>query len=71
MVWQKKGKEDQKFEFERVGRGFYWEADAVAVDIMKGRKEDERMPWTETIRVMELLDEVRRQGGVVFPQDKE
>lgn len=68
---QKRGVEDQKFEFERPGKGFYWEADAVALDIAAGRTESETMPWAETIRVMELLDEARRQGGVIFPQDSQ
>ncbi|TDZ37519.1 D-xylose 1-dehydrogenase [Colletotrichum trifolii] len=57
------------FSFERPGRGFYWEADAVAVDIAAGRKESAVMPWAETIRVMEIMDEIRRQGGAKFPQD--
>lgn len=59
--------EPKKYEFERIGKGFYWEADAVAVDIAAGRKQSEVMPWAETIRVLEILDEVRRQGGARFP----
>jgi predicted dehydrogenase len=59
----------QKYDFERVGKGFYWEADAVAVDIAAGRKQSEVMPWAETTRVLEILDEVRRQGGARFPQE--
>lgn len=55
--------------FEKLGRGFYWEADAVALDISAGRTENAVMPWEETIRVMEILDAVRRQGGATFPQD--
>jgi predicted dehydrogenase len=69
FVLQKRGVEDQKYEFERPGKGFYWEADAVALDIENGRKESKTMPWAETIRVMEVMDEARRQAGVVFPQD--
>lgn len=57
-------------EFERPGRGFYWEADAVALDIAAGRTENAVMPWEETIRVLDILDEVRRQGGAKFPQDE-
>ncbi|KAI1803085.1 NAD(P)-binding protein [Daldinia bambusicola] len=60
----------KKYEFERPGRGFYWEADAVALDIAAGRVQNEVMPWAETIRVLELLDEIRRQGGAKFPQDE-
>lgn len=65
----KNGGEPVKYEFERPGRGFYWEADAVAQDIAAGRKESRVMPWAETLRVMLLMDEIRRQGGGRFPQD--
>lgn len=62
----------ETFEFPRPGgRGFYWEADAVALDIAAGRTESEVMPWAETIRVMEIMDETRRQGGAKLPQDDE
>lgn len=61
--------EPKKYDFERPGRGFYWEADAVALDINAGRKQSEIMPWAETSRVLDILDEVRRQGGVRFPQE--
>ncbi|XXH01799.1 hypothetical protein Hte_008160 [Hypoxylon texense] len=60
----------KKYEFERPGRGFYWEADAVALDIAAGKVQNEIMPWAETIRVLEILDEIRRQGGAKFPQDE-
>jgi predicted dehydrogenase len=66
---QRRGLEDKEFEFERPGKGLYWEADEVAIVVAAGRTESETMPWAETLRVMELLDEVRRQGGVIFPQD--
>lgn len=59
----------KKYEFERPGKGFYWEADAVAIDIAAGKTENDTMPWAETIRIMSLLDEIRRQGGARFPQD--
>ncbi|KAL4728954.1 hypothetical protein ACLX1H_003360 [Fusarium chlamydosporum] len=49
--------EGQKYEFEKPGRGFYWEADAVALDIAAGKVESDVMPWTETVRVMEIMDE--------------
>ncbi|KAL8366106.1 hypothetical protein RB595_004737 [Gaeumannomyces hyphopodioides] len=61
----------KRYDFERPGRGFYWEADAVALDIAAGRVESSVMPWAETVRVMELLDTIRKQGGARFPQDSE
>jgi predicted dehydrogenase len=69
-------REDQPGEVEtytvdKRGFGFYWEADAVAVDIANGQLENRMMPHAETLRVMRILDEVRRQGGARFAQDEE
>ncbi|KAF4967697.1 hypothetical protein FSARC_4757 [Fusarium sarcochroum] len=68
-VYQGQETEGKKYEFDRPGKGFYWEADAVALDIAAGKVESDVMPWAETVRVLEILDEVRRQGGAKFPQD--
>ncbi|KAJ4249742.1 hypothetical protein NW762_012083 [Fusarium torreyae] len=51
-------------------QGFQFEADNTALDIKAGRKESPIMPWSETIHVMEIMDEIRRQGGTKYPQDK-
>lgn len=59
----------KKYEFRVPGFGLFWEADAVAKDVAAGKLENETMPWEETIRVMEIMDEARRQGGAKFPQD--
>lgn len=61
------GSSEKKYEFSIPGGGFYWEADAVAQDIAAGKMQNERMPWAETIRVMEIVDTARRQGGAKFP----
>jgi hypothetical protein len=46
-----------------------WEADAVALDIANGRTENGIMPVMESLRIMKLMDGIRRQGGLVYPQD--
>jgi predicted dehydrogenase len=61
----------QRVDFPKVGMGFYYEADAVALDIVAARLQNETMPHAETVRVMEMMDEIRRQGGARFPQDDE
>ncbi|CAK7201837.1 hypothetical protein SEUCBS139899_004552 [Sporothrix eucalyptigena] len=61
----------KKYEFERPGKGFYWEADSIAHSIAAGKTENKLMPWAETLCVMDLMDEVRRQGGAAFPQDEQ
>lgn len=57
------------FEETNGGKGFYYEADAVAVDISNGRLESEIMPLGESLRVLEIMDQVRKGGGAKFPQD--
>ncbi|CAH0022150.1 unnamed protein product [Clonostachys rhizophaga] len=68
---QTPGLKSKKFIFEHPGLGFHWEADAVAADVLAGKKENDIMPWAETVKVLEILDEIRRQGGARFPQDDE
>ena len=47
--------------------GLRYEAAEVARCIAAGRTESEIMPLDETLRVMGLMDDVRRQLGVTFP----
>ena len=61
----------KKYDYPRIGRGFIYEADNTAVDVAPGRKESATMPWRETIRVMEIMDDIGRQGGTKNPQDQE
>jgi predicted dehydrogenase len=61
--------EGKKYDHEYKWQGFVYEADNTALDIAAGRKENSIMPWSETIRVMEVMDEIRRQGGTKYPVD--
>lgn len=71
MVVLLNGEEEERvYEPEKVGFGYYWEADAVAEDIAAGRKENEIMPLQETVNVMEIMDTIRRQNGLVYPQER-
>lgn len=57
-----------EYEFPGKGHGMYWEADEVARCLRDGKLESEGMPWEESIVIMEVMDEVRRQGGLMYPQ---
>ncbi|KAL3434871.1 hypothetical protein BDV09DRAFT_185479 [Aspergillus tetrazonus] len=59
----------RRYDFELEGMGFYFEADAVAKSISQGKLENEVMSHSETVRVLEILDEIRTQGGARFPGD--
>ncbi|KAI0415280.1 dimeric dihydrodiol dehydrogenase [Xylaria grammica] len=62
--------EGRRYEFATPGRGYTYEADATALDVLAGKKESDVMPWAETLRVMEIMDEIRRQGGTVYAADR-
>ncbi|WP_448074019.1 Gfo/Idh/MocA family protein [Georgenia yuyongxinii] len=47
--------------------GFEFQAAEVARCVTDGRHESVDMPWRATLEVMEVLDEVRSQLGVVYP----
>jgi len=58
---------DVECGFPDGGHGMAWEADEVARCLRDGKLESEGMSWEESIVIMEVMDEVRRQGGLVYP----
>ncbi|ROR73219.1 Gfo/Idh/MocA family protein [Bogoriella caseilytica] len=55
------------FPQRSITGGFQYQAAEVARCVSAGRQQSETLPWTATIEVMEIMDEVRRQLGVVLP----
>lgn len=51
--------------------GYAFEADEVARCIRDGKIESDRMPLRETILMMEVFDEIRRQGQLRYPESIE
>jgi hypothetical protein len=56
---------------EGEGHGMFWEADEAATAIVEGRKEGKFEGLEESIVIMEVMDEVRRQGGLSYPDQIE
>jgi predicted dehydrogenase len=54
-------------EPEHPDHGFRYEIAEAARAIAEGRLEPAPVPWEATRRVMAVMDEVRRQVGVVYP----
>ncbi|KAJ5811533.1 hypothetical protein N7474_007834 [Penicillium riverlandense] len=52
-------------------RGMFWEADEVARCVREGKLESETLPWDESITIMDVMDEVRQQGGLMYPESIE
>jgi predicted dehydrogenase len=53
------------------GYGMYWEADEAARCLRDGKLETEGISWEESTLVMEVLDEIRRQNKVKYPEEIE
>lgn len=49
-----------------IGRGYAHEALEVSRCLSLGLRESPLVPWSQTLELMELLDDVRRQLGVEF-----
>ncbi|KAH7725547.1 trans-1,2-dihydrobenzene-1,2-diol dehydrogenase-like protein [Aphelenchoides avenae] len=60
--------DDAEYNFNNSS-GLRYEADHVYECITNGKTESDIMPLEESLNVAELVEEVRRQLGVVYPQD--
>ena len=59
----------EKRVVEVAGNGYHYEALEVEKMLKEGRTESPVMPWTESLRIMRELDEIRRICGICYPQD--
>ena len=57
------------FEPQRTSRGMHFEALEVERCVADGLTESPRLSLDDSIAVMEVLDELRRQVGCVLPED--
>ncbi|KAF8581454.1 NAD-binding protein [Ramaria rubella] len=62
---------DEIHEFPIQGVGLHWEADGVARSLRDGETESLRVPHEQSVLAMKIFDEVRRQGGYVYPEGLE
>ncbi|MDJ0317277.1 Gfo/Idh/MocA family protein [Arthrobacter antibioticus] len=56
-------------KFEHPGRGYTYQLREVTRCIQAGLTESTTMPLDDSLAIMELFDEVRRQLGVSYPND--
>lgn len=52
---------------EGEGHGLFWEADDAARALLEGRKEGSCLGLGESILIMEVMDNVRSDAGLVYP----
>ena len=63
------GCECRKFNYKNSELLCY-EASEVQRCVHMGLTESPLMTWAETLTIMKTLDEIRRQLGVVYPEEK-
>lgn len=63
--------EEREFSFPGNGHGMYYEADEAARCWRDGKLESEGLTWEESTVIMEVMDEVRKQGGLKHPESIE
>jgi len=50
--------------------GLHYEALAVQEDILNGKTENSIMPLSDSLAVMEVMDQIRAQIGLIYPQEQ-
>jgi len=57
--------------FYNNSQGMIYEMQCIRKCLLKGSKECSTMPLDHSIVIMEIMDEIRRQVGVVYPEDEQ
>jgi hypothetical protein len=68
-VFSKSGELTQELDCRAPISGFEYEFLACRKAIAEGRIEPEEMPHSEILRVMSIMDDLRKEWGVRFPMD--
>jgi predicted dehydrogenase len=63
--------EVQRHEHNEPGFGLRFQTQEVALRIAEGARESAAMPLSETIQIMETMDEVRQQIGLRYPSERD
>lgn len=59
--------EKQTPEFNFIGNGYNYEAEEVVKCLLEGKKQSEKMSWDDSLLLIDMLDEIRRQCGITYP----
>jgi predicted dehydrogenase len=61
--------EVEQFEFPHEGHGLRHQAATVGQCLRAGLTESDALPLDESVAIMETMDEIRRQIGLVYPSE--
>ncbi len=64
------GKNPEVFETPYESNGYQYEAEAVMDMLGEGKLEHPLMPLDETLQIMETMDTIRAEAGIIYPGEK-
>ena len=62
----KKYEEVELIEFEEQGNGMQYQAIEVQAMLEAGKIQSDKMSWSDSLLLHDVMDEIRRQVGVVY-----
>ena len=68
VIWTEGGKRVEEHAAKTPGHGMFWEADEAARCIRDGKLQSNGLDWEESVVIMETMDQVRKQNGLVYPE---
>lgn len=61
----------ETFSFDYEGNGYNYEAEEVNKCLLEGKKESSAMTLDDTLLLMEVMDQVRNEAGIIYSEDGE
>lgn len=59
---------EERFDFNMRGNGYEYEAEEVARCVMSGKSESPLMNWNDSLRLIGMLDKIRKECGIIYPR---
>ncbi len=69
ILWIDNNGNKEYIKAELEGNGFNYEIIEVNRCLLRGYLQSEIMPWKDTIEIMEIMDGLRKQWGLRYPQE--
>lgn len=69
MTLLRNGERPENFTFDQFGNGYSYEAEEVMRCLQDGKSESKRLPLKFSVDLIQLLDDIRKEAGIRYPQD--
>lgn len=59
---------EEIFEFDFKSNGYEYEAIEAAKCILEGKKQSNLWSWNDSIQLISIMDEIRKECGIIYPK---